>query len=881
MTGSWRQWLEQSLSALMVWVHQFRLLIIGLAVISMLICVVYTADHLGMNTDTRDMLSSDLPWRQVDQQIDMLFPQYTDKILVVIEAPTPDQARDSADLLNSKLRNEHDLFKSVYYPGGSDFFKTNALLYLDINELQDLADQLAKIQPFLARLIEDQSLRGLFRMLDEALVAIQEGEDVDLDPLLIRINNVMSAQLEGRSQALSWQALMGGVDVEKPLYREFIILQPVLDYGGLFPAKPAMLKLRSLADAIHTASDNTIRIRLTGSAALSYEEMLSVSQGTVFSSVASFILVTLILFIGLRSFHLTFASLITLLAGLIYTAAFAALSVGELNLISVAFAVLYIGLGADFAIHFCLRYRELISQQQEHLIALRKTAADTGLSLVLCAGTTALGFYAFTPTDYDGVAELGLISGTGMIISLVITLTLLPALLGMYPLNPEKLKPLGKDTPRIIKLRRLPYRYAGKILMVTAVLTVASLYAMTRLEFDHNTLNLQSQKNESVKTYRDLLADSDTSPWISLVLTHSAEETVKISQQLEKLPLVNKVVSALDLVPEQQDEKLLIIEEMDLLLGPLTLTVDSMAPPNDTERLAALHAFHTALATLPASMSRLTAYQQLHKTLGRFLETLNHQDEQTRQRSLQVLEHNLLDTFAGRLDTLLTALGAEPFSLETLPAEIRDRWISNGSYRVEIYPRENLMDNHALREFVNEIRTVAPDVSGSPVISIEASDAVVGAFQQAFLYALIATCLLLLVLTDRPVDTVYILIPLLLAALFTGGISVVFDMPLNFANIIALPLLLAIGMDSGIHILNRARNAAPEDGELLASSSARAVICSALTTIASIGNLALSPHLGTASMGKLLTIGLIMTLICTLVILPSLLPGHLHPKEHS
>jgi predicted RND superfamily exporter protein len=188
------------------------------------------------------------------------------------------------------------------------------------------------------------------------------------------------------------------------------------------------------------------------------------------------------------------------------------------------------------------------------------------------------------------------------------------------------------------------------------------------------------------------------------------------------------------------------------------------------------------------------------------------------------------------------------------------------------------MDNKAKRQFVNDVRKVAPQLIGSPVIAIEASDAVVTAFQQAFFYALIAIIVLLIILTERKVDTIFIITPLLLAALFTGTTAVMLDINLNFANIIALPLLLGIGVDSAIHILHRYHTSSPDDVPLLATSSARAIVVSALTTIFSIGNLALSPHLGTASMGKLLTIGISMTLICTLVVLPSLLAGYYKRK---
>ena len=254
------------------------------------------------------------------------------------------------------------------------------------------------------------------------------------------------------------------------------------------------------------------------------------------------------------------------------------------------------------------------------------------------------------------------------------------------------------------------------------------------------------------------------------------------------------------------------------------------------------------------------------------MQRLSQLDEEQKTNLLLKLEHSLLDSLPGRLDSLNASLEAETVDEASLPSALSGRWVGqNGKYLLEISPVENLQNNAALERFVAQVQATAPNVIGSPVVSVEAGNAVMAAFKQAFLTAFIMITLLLLILMDKRRDAFLILIPILLAAMLTAGTSLLFSIPLNFANIIALPLLLGIGVDSGIHILHRYRTAPPESGIILATSSARAVLVSALTTIVSIGNLAFSSHLGTASMGKLLTIGISMTLLCTLIILPSLL----------
>jgi hopanoid biosynthesis associated RND transporter like protein HpnN len=871
MTSTWHQLLTRFLSTWIGFVERYRLSVSLLIILGAALSLHYTANNLGMNTNTQDMLSPELDWRQLDAEMDKSFPQYVDSILIVIEAQTPDEAGDAGKLLYRHLSKETDLFKSVYYPSGLDFFRNSALLFLDTDELQDLADNLAAIQPFLSRLTEDQSIRGLFNMLTEAVDARMDGDEIDLTSLNTRLDESLAAVENGRHYRLSWQALMGGTDENKPVYREYIVIQPILDYGGLLPATQALDRIRSLVNEFRLTRDNHLEIRLTGGAALSHEELQSVFSGTGVSLAVALILVAVILIAGLRSGWMVLAALITLITGLVYTAGFAALAIGKLNLISVAFAILYIGLGVDFAVHFCLRYREY--REKGSTSALRDTAEHIGDSLILCAATTAIGFYAFVPTDYDGVAELGLISGTGMFISLIITLTFLPALLSLFPVSfripPAKSAIKNFTDP----LMQLPVSHAGKVRITVFILAAISLLTLPALKFDHNTLNLQSPGNESVQTYLDLLADSDSSPWKGLVLARSAEEAEKISARLSGLPVVDKVVWIQDFIPSDQETKLDIIGEMDLLLGPFGL--DTQLPaPSDEDRIASMQSFHQTLSALIEKGLAGTEDQILHKTLGRFLGKLDTMSVDDRHKLLVQLEKSLLATFPGRLEALQQSMNADFISAETLPEELKSRWQHNGRYRVEIHPADNLMDNSARRKFVDEVRAVVPQLIGSPVVTLEAGDAVVAAFQQAFFYALFAIIALLLVLTERKKDVVFIITPLLLAAIFTAATAVLLDIHLNFANIIALPLLLGIGVDSAIHILHRHRTSSPAEGPLLATSSARAVVVSALTTILSIGNLAFSSHLGTASMGQLLTIGISMTLICSLVVLPSLLAGY-------
>jgi hopanoid biosynthesis associated RND transporter like protein HpnN len=444
-----------------------------------MVSIQYTRNNLGMNTDTEDMLSPDLDWRILDREMSAEFPQFSGNILVVIEAPTPDQAMDAAGRLYKNLKQETALLKSVFSFRSLPFFKKSSLLFLEEDELQDLSDRLAEIQPFLSKLTEDQNIRGLFTMLEKAIRAKLDGENVELSPLIMQINASFDALSANQPYQLSWHSLMAGEELDKDIYREFIILQPELDYSDLFPAEDVIEKIRIIGDELDINAENSLRLRLSGSAVLSHEELRSVMEGTQLSIILALCMVTVIMIVGLGSFWLVFATIITLISGLIITAAWATLTVGELNLISVAFAVLYIGLGVDFAIHFCLRFREYLLSNNNRALALRETSKSCGDSLFLCAVTTAIGFYAFMPTDYDGIAELGWISGSGMFISFIVTMTLLPALLGVLPIKSQPnvhVSPYTSPGKPLNSLLAFPVTHARAIRIVSIIIAITLIW---------------------------------------------------------------------------------------------------------------------------------------------------------------------------------------------------------------------------------------------------------------------------------------------------------------------------------------------------------------------------------------------------------------------
>ena len=833
-----------------------------IAVIAGTAGLTYTLNNLSINTSTSDMLSEELLFRRNETALQDAFPQLSNTLSIIVEAESAELAEDAAEQLVAALASRDQLFRSLFYPEMDPFFRQNGLLYLDVEALQDLSDRLAEAQPMLASLNEDPSLRGLAAMLRLAIEEAEAETAAAVAPALDKIAAVVERVAEGRPARLSWRALMTGEDKADPeSRRRFIVAQPVLDYASLEPAAKPIQAIKDAAQRLDLTEDRGITVRITGLPAMRDDELRSLRDGMGLVGLLSTVFVLSLLAIGLRSVRLVVATLLTLVLGLILTGTFATLVIGAFNLISVAFAVLFLGLSVDFGIHFCLRYKEAIDGGDDHAGALAVAAGGVGRALTLSAVAAAIGFLSFLPTSYRGVSELGLISGAGMMIALFANLTLLPALLSLMPLSAAASSSgAGRAGPGLGQaVQDVVERHGRAVIAAAALLAVAAAATLPFVSFDDDPLNLRDPDSESVATLLDLIDDSRVKLYNASVLTDDLESAEALADRLAALPAVDYAITALDYVPGAQDDKLDIIDEMAFFLGPLLLPVEPLPAPSDAERQRAVQDLRgildKAAGPLEAGAARLAAaLDRLEPAPAVYAD----------------LEQALLAGLPKRLDFLTASLEAEPVTLADLPPALRDRKLApDGHAIVEVKPVEALRDSQSRRDFVAALRTVAPGVTGAPVSIMEAGQAVIGAFQEAALYAFVLIVGLLLIVLRSLRDSAMILAPLLLSALLTGAVTVVLGVPFNFANIIVLPLLLGLGVAFGIQIVLRQRSEAA--GRLMQTSTPRAVVFSGLTTIGSFCALALSSHPGTASMGLLLAVAITLTMACTLIVLPALL----------
>src|SRR5579859_1213144 len=461
----------------------------------------YAVKHMQLDTDQSHLISPDIPYRVAERNFDKAFPQTTDSLVVVIDAPTSGEAEQAVNALHDKLAPRTDVFRLVRRPPEDTYFRDHGLLFLSTDDLTALSDQLSQAQPMIGTLHQDPSLRGFLDVIKLAVQGIQhgQGDEASLKPLLDNLDKPAAALAEGRPAAtVNWSSLLGAVG-EHDRAERVLFTQPKLNFGQLVAGGDATEAIRKAAAEIG------IKVRITGAVALADANFASVTQGAALNGSLMLIAVLVLIWWAVKSMKIVLSIMLALVAGLMMTMFFGVVAVGKFNPISIAFAVMFVGIAVDFGIQFIVRYRH---EQQEHADpreAMRSAAAKAAAPLSLAAVATAAGFLSFVPTDYTGVSQLGLIAGAGMVIALIVDFTLLPALLAVLP--PAVLKqsiglPWGPADRWLIK-------HDKRVVTAVAALTILGIALLPVLPLDFNPLHLQSKKEEAVSTLLEFAANPD------------------------------------------------------------------------------------------------------------------------------------------------------------------------------------------------------------------------------------------------------------------------------------------------------------------------------------------------------------------------------------
>jgi hopanoid biosynthesis associated RND transporter like protein HpnN len=831
---------------------------IGLAVAA----GIYSQRNFAINTDVAKLISPDLDWRKREIDYEKAFPGHHDTILAVVEAPTPEQARQATDALEQKLLPQTDRFIWIRRPGGGPFFDTNGLLFLPTPEVAKQTSQLASAAPIFDILIDDPSIRGLTGVLEFGLGGAQRGQyskDAMARPLGM-VADTVEKVLAKQPANFSWRELSSSEPLTEGDRRGLLSIRPVLDFKALEPGGAATDAIRQTVKDLDLAGQYGARVRLTGPVPIANEEFATVQEGALVNHTATVLVVLFILWCALKSPRIILAVFLTLAIGLSITTAIGLMMVGAFNLISIAFFVLFVGLGVDFGIQYSVRYRAERHEVDDLHGALEKAGRYSAVPLTLAAVATAAGFLSFLPTDYKGVSELGKIAGAGMLIAFAAAVTVLPALLSI--LNPPgEAEPLGYKF--MAPVDRFMERHRIAIVASTLGVAILGLPLLYFLHFDFNPMNLRSTKVESIATYLDLRRDPNTGTNAIEVIAPSRAAAKEIEARLAKVPEVARTLSLDTFIPEDQQAKLAVIRKAAASLNPILNETTRGTPPSDEENVAALkHSVDSLRKTAGEDQGPgATAARRLADALSRLAQA----DKPTRDKAEAVFITPLNVAF----DQVREMLKAQPVSAKTLPPDLLSDWTtSDGRVRVEAQPKGDPNDNETLRKFADAVLKVQPDAIGGPISILKSGDTIVWAFIQAGGWALLSISILLWIVLRRIGDVLLTLVPLVLAGVLTLEICVIIGLPMNFANIIALPLLLGIGVAFKIYYVTAWRAG---QTDLLQSSLTRAIFFSALTTATAFGSLWLSSHPGTSSMGKLLALSLVTTLAAAVLFQPALM----------
>jgi hopanoid biosynthesis associated RND transporter like protein HpnN len=822
----------------------------------------YAIGGFAMTTDTAALISPQVDWRKNEAAVETAFPHLTDALLVIVDGKTPELAEAATIKLTERLSTDTAHFRMVRRPDGGAFFDSEGLLFGSTAEVKAATASLIEAQPLLGPLAGDPSLRGVANAVSTMLTGVENGSaslaQIAAPMHAMRVS--LDQSLDGKQATFSWQRLFAKSGTTTAPLRRLILVQPKLDYGSLEPGNVAVAAIASHAAALNLNAAHGVTVRATGEVPLADEEFASLQEniGFVGFVMAAAMLVTL--WLATRSLKIVAAIVVTIIAGLIVTTALGLLAVGTLNLISVAFIPLFVGLGVDFGIQISVRYNAERLDGANSAAALERAAVALAAPLTLAAGAVFLGFGAFLPTDYIGISELGIIAGLGMVIALLLSLTLLPALLMLFkPGTPTREVGFSAAAP----VDRWLATHRRWVLWAFALSMLASIASLPFVRFDFNPLHLRNPDGPAMRALADLMRDPLRTPNTINVLAPSPEAAATLAKRLSTLPEVAEAITVDSFVPADQPEKLALIEDASLLLDPTINPFDTTPPPTDADTAG-------ALATTAAQLQRVATTQTGQpadeaRALAQTFDRLAKATPAARTAATEVL----IPPLTTMLDQVRASLTAQPVTRASLPPELAGDWVAkDGRALVQVFPRGDSNDNRVLARFTQSVRTIAPNATGLPVATQEAAKTVAYAFIQAGVIALLLVSLLLFAVLRNIREVAFTLAPVVLSGFLTLGTCVLIGQPINFANIIAFPLLFGVGVAFHIYFVMAWRGGATD---LLQSSLARAVLFSAIATGSAFGSLWLSHHPGTASMGKILMISLAWTLVCALIFEPALL----------
>lgn len=869
---------------------------VALALALAAVSVGYTLTTITFQTSTLRLLPPGQPYVEKYRQYDREFGELDD-LAIVVQAPSLPEATLYARRLVRELRAHRVPLARIAYRIDPKQFEGRALLYLSRERLASIRDKIFDYQEFMeafaGRPTLDQLVDGVATQVATAFVNafLDLGLSDNKSSLDIRFIEDLVAQIGARLDRPTpyrspWGALFAVEGADHPgagyfLSDDqrllFILAEPESERGSFTGDQRAIEGVRAVIASLKREFP-AVEVGVTGKWALSNDEMTAAFRDSGRATVLAFALTLGLLLAAFLRFGKPVLMLLVLAMSLCWTLGVATLAIGHLSLFSVMFISIVIGIGIDYGIYFLFRYEEELFLGRNLREALEITADRSGPGMLLGAVTAGGTFYVLGFTEFRGIQELGFIAGTAIVLSWLAMMTVFPAVLVL--LDRRHASRPASAIPRAIALERVRVplverlvAYPKTVLAFAVVLTAVSLWGLRHVQFDYNLLNLQAEGTESVVWEKRILATAGRSGFTALTSASSLDELRRKAAAFNRLPSVSEVDSALLLIPEDQPAKLKIIRDFAPLVTPVRV---GRATPVDLDRLIAAfetlkRRFDIAANEAPEGDTQLRLLN-VSEEIGRLVIRLRQTDREVSEPALTHLQNQIYNDFVRNFQRLQANASPRQIGLADIPQELRRKFTSDrGRFLLQIHPAVDIWSREGALRFVTELRSVDPEVTGTPVITFEAIRFMERSYQEGMVYAVLLISLITALTLRRVRETLLALLPLGLGMLWTFGLMYFFDLKFTMGNVFGLPLILGAAAEYGLNIVIRFIEGRDHGGPLIARSTLMAVLVNGLTTIVGFGSLMVADHRGIFGLGLLLTLGTTTSLIAALVVLPVLL----------
>ena len=856
--------------------------------------VAYTLHALTFKTSGRDLLPKDAGYVVRYNQFAHEFGELED-IVIVVEARTFEAAKAYTARLVQELRVSPLKFPRVAYRVDPQHFEGRQLLYLPTEQLKEIRDRVFDYQEFMESFAGDPSLARLIEGANAAMASAFVSNLFDLGLEKgggenTRFLQLVLEQIAGRLEQPTpyrspWGTLFSlgdrppeaGYFLSEDKSLLFVLVEtPQGDEGSFMANRRAIQIIRSAIADLRPVFP-TVQAGVTGGPTLSNDEMTAAFHGSSVATIIAFALTLLVMLLAFGRLAKPLLMLGVLAVTLAWSLGIITLTVGHLTIFSVMFICIVIGIGIDYGIYFLFRYEEEIFLGRNLKEALQLTAARTGPGMLIGALTAGGTFYVLMLTDFRGIQELGFIAGTAIILAWLGMMTFFPALLTLVDRRHAG-RPRNQ-VPRVQALERVHVPvlerlvgYPKTVFIVAGLTTAASLWAVPHVTFDYNLLNLQAKETESVVWEKRILATTGRSGFNGLASAATLEELRRKQEAFEKLPSVSEVDSVLRVIPDRQTEKIALVKTFAPVVAPVRVGRPS---PVDIDRLT------RALAELQRRLDIFAVeagdklpedLRQLRKRTASLLKTIKSADPEVIEPALSHLQSQLYRDFTSKFFDLQRNLNPRPIGLPDVPEELRRRFIGKrGDFLLQIHPKVDIWERKGAQTFVSELRSVDPDVTGTPIITYEAINYMERAYYEGTAYAFILVGLLSALMLRRLRETLLALLPLVLGLLWTIGLMRVFDLQFTMANVWGLPLIIGASAEFGLNVMVRYLEGRDHGGPLVARSTVMAVALNGIMTMVGFGSLMIAQHRGIFGLGLLLTLGSFCGVVASLVVLPVIL----------